>query len=148
MAANNLIPQGTLNRLRPSVVVPNYPQLNVTAGFMGKQMIRLTLEGNTTLMIPTQTGNVTSPEPFQMASLMVHLLKTQNLASLWKQQIETIATVGDITVTSDTSVFPNYYLSNCAIETVSEVSFAGDDPGYIVHVTGAYYINSNLWNLT
>lgn len=45
MATNPLIPQGTLNRVRASVVWPSFPNLNVTASYLGRMGIRLSLDG-------------------------------------------------------------------------------------------------------
>src|ERR1700722_15846993 len=101
MAANPLVPQGTLNLLRGSVVVTNFPSLNITAPFLGKAGIRLTFEGDTTLYIDTMTGAVTSPQPYLRVTVEADLLKTQNLATLYKQQQELLSTIGDLVVYSD-----------------------------------------------
>ena len=147
MATNPLVVQGTLNRLRGSVVWPNFPALNVTAPFLGEEGIRLTLDGDATLFIPTMTGAVTSPEPYQMITLAMHLLKTQALAVGYKAQQELSTLLGDGTVRPDASNLPVYQLINCAIESVRELNFSGDDAGYVVMVRGYYLVNSDLWNL-
>jgi hypothetical protein len=147
MAGNPLIAQGTLNRLRGSVVIPAFPALNVTAPFLGKEGIRVTIEGETTVYVPTMTGAVTSPEPYQMANIVMALLKTQGLAAAYKAQMELIATIGDITVTPDTSVLPIYNFTNCAIQSLRELNFAGDDAGFVITLRGYYNINSQLWSL-
>lgn len=144
--ANPQILQGTLNRLRASVVVTENPQLNVTAPFLGKEGIRLTPEGNTTVMIPTMTGTVTSPEPYQMVSVMIHLLKTQNLADLYKQRMESLATIGDVLVIPDASTLSPYPIINCAITSVAEINMSGEDAGFAVTVQGYYQINSALFD--
>jgi hypothetical protein len=71
------VSQGTLNRAITSVSWPQYPQLNVTAPYFAPEATRLTFEGMTTLFLPTLTGVVTSPEPYQMISLDIYLLKSQ-----------------------------------------------------------------------
>lgn len=146
MAGNPLIAQGTLNRLRASVVWPDFPELNVTASYLGRMGIRLALGGEATLFIPTMTGAVTSPEPYMMISLTIHLLKSQQLAQLYKAQMETSALLGDGTVRADAATLPVYPIINCGIQSVRELNFAGDDGEYAVAIQGYYLTNSDLWN--
>ncbi len=145
MANNPLISQGTLNRLRGSVVWEDFPALNVTAPFLGKEGIRLSLEGESTVFINTMTGAVTSPEPYMVCNMTLNLLKTQNLADMYKRQTELSALLGNGTVRSDSSVLSPYPLINCAIQSVRELNFSGDDAGYVVSVKGYYNINQALW---
>lgn len=144
--ANPLIVQGTLNRLRGSVVWNDFPQLNITAPFLGKEGIRLALEGESTVFLGTMTGAVTSPEPYMMVSLVLNLLKTQNLSDLYKKQMELLATIGDCTVRPDAATLSPYNLINMAIEGVRELSFNGEDAGYAVTCKGYYPVNSSLWD--
>lgn len=147
MAANPLIDQGTLNRIRGSVVIPDFPTLNVTAPFLGKAGIGLGVQGESTTFINTLTGSVTSPEPYMAAVVTLHLLKTQSLAALYKARMELDARIGGLQVIPDAVGFPNYEFLNCAIASVREMSFAGDDAGFVITVRGYYNINSSLWNL-
>lgn len=147
MAANPLVDQGTLNRIRGSVVFANFPTLNVTAAFLGKGGISVALQGESTLFVPTMTGAVTSPEPYMIANITLHLLKTQQLAALYKARLELDARLGPAQVIPDTTAFPNYDFFNTAIASVREMSMAGDDAGYVVSVHGYYNVNSSLWNL-
>jgi hypothetical protein len=145
MAANPLIAQGTLNRLRGSVVVAGFPQLNVTAPYLGKEGISLALGGESTTYLDTMTGAVTSPEPKMMVNCVVHLLKTQPLAALYKAQMELLSLIGDITVIPDAATLGNYQIINCAIAAVSELRFSGEDAGFGVTLKGYYLINAALW---
>jgi|SRR5215472_16204890 len=147
MATNPLIAQGTLNRLRASVVWTSFPQLNVTASFLGREGVRLALEGETTTFINTMTGAVTSPEPYMPVSLVMNLLKTQSLSSLYKQQMELNALLGDGTVRPDSITLPPYGIINCAIQSVRELNFSGEDAGFAVTIRGYYPVNSSLFNL-
>ncbi len=144
--SNPLQQQGTLNRLLGSLVIPDFPELNVTAPFLGDEGIGLTLQGESTTFINTLTGAVTSPEPYQQVTVTVHLLKTQSLASLYKAKVEDDATIGDLTVRPDTRAFPPYQLINCAIQSVSEIRMNGRDAGYRITIGGYYYINNTLWS--
>lgn len=144
--ANPLVSQGTLNRLQASVVWANFPSYNVTPSYLGKAGITLALEGEATVMIPTMTGTVTSPEPYMMVSLTMNLLKTQPLANAYKAQMELSTLLGNCTVWPDTTVLGNYPLNNMAIESVRELNFAGDDAGWVVSCKGYYLINGSLFN--
>jgi hypothetical protein len=145
--ANPLIAQGTLNRLRGSITVPTFPILNVTAPYLGKAGISIALQGDTTTYIETLTGAVTSPEPYQRVSVTVHLLKTQGLAAQYKAQMESLSTIGSMTIVADASTYPDYTFVNCSIMSLGELSYAGDNADFPVVLGGFYNINSQLWNL-
>lgn len=147
MATNPLVSQGTLNRLRGSIVYPNFPALNVTAPFLGREGIRLALQGQASTQINTMTGAVQSPEPYMAVTITLALLKTQNLSDVYKKQMETNALLGDCTVRPDTPTLSPYQFSNVSIADVPELSLAGDTPDYRITLTGYYNINSDLWNL-
>ena len=144
--ANPLIVQGSLNRLRASVVWNDFPSLNVTASYLGKDGITLALDGESTAFINTMTGAVTSPEPYQMITLTLNLLKTQGLAGLYKSQVETSALLGNGVVRPDSLALPAYDITNCAIESVRELKFSGEDAGFAVTVKGYYLVNSSLYD--
>jgi hypothetical protein len=144
---NPQVAQGTLNRLRSSLVIPNFPSLNATASYLGRAGVSLGFEGNTTLFINTLTGAVTSPEPYLKASISIQLLKTQALSGLYKAQMESDSRLGQITVKSDATTLPDYVITNCAIETLRELSMNGEDPHFMITIGGYYMINNNLWNL-
>lgn len=146
MAGNPLIAQGTLSRIRASVLFNSFPQLNVTAPFLGEEGISLRLNGPSTTRINTMTGTVTSLEPYIPTVLTIGLLKTQFLSDLFKQQMETLSTIGDCVVRPDSRVLSPYPLYNCSIDDVNELSFNGKSAGWIVTVGGYYLVNSAAWN--
>lgn len=143
--ANNLVGQGSLNRLLASMTFADHPELNVTKGYLGKSQLMLNLEGVTTAQLPTQTGFVNSPEPYQIGRVTIHLLKTQGLANIYKAQIENNTVIGDSTCRSDSSIFNPYNLANCSISGTEGLAFDGTTPDYTVTVTGIYYINASLF---
>lgn len=145
--ANPLQPQGVLNRLRGSITIPAFPALNITAPFLGKEMIGITFSGVVNTPIETATGVVQSPEPYQRVTVNCHLLRTQSLANQWKRQIELLALLGDMTFRTDATQFEPFQFSNTAIENVDPIRSNGTDPGYNIMISGIYYINSALWNL-
>jgi len=147
MATNPLIQQGTLNRLRGSVVWANFANLNVTAPFLNKEGIRLSLDGEATTYVQTITGAVTSPEPYQMITLSMNLLKTNGLAAQYQSQMQDTTVLGNGTVITDTSALPVFPILNCSIESVREMSFAGEDAGFHVVCRGYYIVNNSLWDL-
>lgn len=145
----NFTPQGSLNRLRSSAIWNDFPALNVTAPFLGKTGIRLSLEGESTLFIPTMTGAVTSQEPYMMCSIRMHLLKTQGLSTQYKSQMESNSQLGAGTVRPDVGpggLVP-YSVVNCAIESVEALDFSGESADFIVTVKGFYQINSALFDI-
>lgn len=145
--ANPLVSVGVLNRLKGSVVWNDFSGLNVTASYLGREGIRLALEGEATTFINAMTSAVPSQEPYQLVSLTLHLLKTQSLSDQYKAQQESDAQLGDCTVRPDVSTgLTPYQLTNCSIQSVRELSFAGDDPVYAVTIKGTYNINAALWD--
>lgn len=146
MAANPQIAQGTLNRLRGSVTIPDFPNLNVTASYLGKDGISLAFEGVTTTYIETMVGAVTSLEPYQMVSLRISLLRTQSLAAQYENQRSSSSLLGDVTVRQDTTAQAPYTLTNCSIENVGELKFNGQDAGYGVIIKGYLQLNNDMWN--
>ena len=145
---NPMVPQGTLNRLISSIVVVNYPQLNITAPYLGSPGITISWDGETTRMFPTMTGTVQSPEPYQMGTASAVLLKSQNLAQLWETQRLTASYLGNVKVTTDATTLGAYTFYNCALQSVSPLKLDGTDVAYSIVIKGYYPINSNLWSLT
>jgi hypothetical protein len=145
--SNPMIPQGTLNRLRGSVNFANLPALNVTAPYLVKDGIAISLDGDATTVLPTMTGVVTSPEPYMLATVTINVLKTNGLAASFKAQMEDTTIVGDMVVTPDTSSLPTYSITNSSIESVREMKFNGEDAGWTITLKGAYLINNSLWSL-
>ncbi len=146
MASNPLVTQGTLNRVLATVSWPSFPSLNVTLPYLGKEGITLTLQGEATTMIPTLSGAVTSPEPYMMIELSMHLLRTQPLGAAYKAQMELSTPLGDGVVRPDSTSLPPYDIFNCAITGVQSLKFAGEDPGFMVTVRGYYVLNSSLFS--
>jgi len=147
MAGNPLITQGTLNRLRGSVVYSSNSTLNVTAPYLAREAISVAFDGDAGMLIPTLTGGVTSPEPYQMANITINLIKSQALANVYKQQIELNVNVGDISVITDSAALGDYQFTNCVLKGVRDVTFDGNVPGFVVTLTGIYSVNSSLWGL-
>lgn len=147
MAGSPQVAQGTLNRLRGSVIVPAYPVLTVTAPFLTKAGISVAFEGETTTTIPTMTGTVQSPQPYQPVIVTISMLKTNGLATLWEAQRQLLSLIGDINVVPDAVTLPIYTYNNCAIQNIRELNFAGEDAAFVATVNGYYQINSSLWNL-
>lgn len=99
MAANPQIALGTLNRLRTSLVVPGFTILNVTASYMSKKFVKVTLDENPFAEgIETATGIVVSPEPYVMGTVTVGLLRTTGLAAAWLAQAKATSAIGDLSL--------------------------------------------------
>jgi len=143
--ANPQIQQGTLNRLLASVVYADFTQLNVTSGYLAREAISLSFDGDTSLLIGTLTGAVTSPEPYIYGTVTMHLLRTQALGEAYSSQIRTNTTLGSVTVYPDTQVLQPFQLNNCVLMSIQETAFDGTQAGLVVRLRGVYNINSTLF---
>lgn len=147
-SGNPLQDLGSLNRIKASVVWTNFPALNVTAPFLGKGGITVALEGESSTQHGTMTGVVQSPEPYLPISVVIHLLKTQNLAELYKAQMEDNCVIGPGTVWPDVQSggISSYQLNNMSIQSTPSLDFSGASPDYIVNLKGFYVVNNSLFN--
>jgi hypothetical protein len=143
---NPLVDQGTLNRIRASIVFPSTPQLNVTSPYLAREGIRLALEGNATDYFGTMTGAVPSPSPYQLVTLTINLIKSQPLSNVYKAQFELNTLVGAATVRPDSVTLGVYDLLGVVLETVREMTYAGEDPSYSVTARGYYLVNSFMFD--
>lgn len=148
MAGTPRVPQGNLNRLRGSLIIPNFASLNITAPFLGKQGLSIAFKGPATTRLPTMTGGVNSPEVYREVTITAHCVKSQAMAAAWKLQEETNTLLGDgLTFRSDASpTLPPFQFDNCSLDGVQGVTANGMDPDYVVVLGGFWYINSDLWN--
>lgn len=144
--ANPQVVQGTLNRLLASVVYADYQNLNVTSSYLAREAISLSFDGDTSLLLGTMTGAVTSPEPYIFGTVTIHLLRTQNLGNAYKTQIETNTTLGSVTIYPDSTALSAFQLNNCVLMSIQETAFDGQQAGLIVRVRGVYAINSALFS--
>lgn len=145
---NPNIPQGQLNRIRGSVTWESFAGLNVTSPYLGRNGISLSLEGDATVFIQTLTGTVQSQEVMLKATLSLHLLRTQQLADLYKSQLENNSFMGDGTVRPDVvkgGIGP-FQIQNCGIQSVGPMIFNGTEEGFNITIGGFYSINSALFN--
>lgn len=146
---NPLTAQGFLNLTQASVSIPGNTGLNVTASYLARAGIRLALEGEATRRIPSMTGVVISQQVYQDCRVTIALLKTQPLSALYKAQMETDTTLGNIVIRPDVSVGGNgltpYPLNNASIQGVREQDYSGDDAAWVIELMGVYLINANLW---
>lgn len=143
---NPLVAQGSLSKLRASITWPSFPQLNVTAPYLSKEGIRLTLQGESTLYLPTMTGAVTSQEPYMMIECVINLLKSQSLANQYKQQMELNSLLSDGSIRPDATPLGVYQITNCSIKSVRELDFSGEHAVFAVTIGGYYLVNSSLFN--
>jgi hypothetical protein len=152
VALNPNISQGNLQRLAAAVQVLNYPGLNITASYLGRDGIRYGLEGNANTRIPTMTGLINSPEPYQVITCVAHLLKPQPLALAWQQQYAMNALIGPFTVYPDVDVTQGgigpYSTANGSIYGLREMSFNGESDAWMLILTGYVVINQQMWQST
>jgi hypothetical protein len=148
--ADPRIPQGNLNKLKASLVWNDFPNLNVIPSYLGAEGISISFEGAAVARLPSMTGIVNSPEPFQPIIVTLHLLRTQQLAQLYEQQRQAQAVIGNGTVRLDVSLStPNpgpYECLNMSISNVGELRLNGSDAGFMVTTGGYMLVNSFLWD--
>jgi len=140
------VAQGVVNRLRCSVVFADFPELTVTSPYMTKEAVTLSFQGAMSQLLPTMTGGVGSPEPYVMAEITMHLVRSQNLADAYKQQIETDCTMGSINVIPDSAALDNWQLESAIITGMDALTFDGNTPSFVVKMQAIYYINQSLWD--
>lgn len=144
--ASPQVNQGTLNRLRGSVSFVDFPDLNITAPFLGEEGININPEGDIVDNIGTMTGTITSPAPYQMITVEIELLKTQAFADQFKQQLESDAVIGNFTVRPDASTLSNYQVFNGSIYMASPGRINGKSAAFVVGLRGYYLVNSTLYD--
>lgn len=146
-SGNPLIDQGFLNRVKGQVVFTNFPSLNVTAPYLGREGINMRLTGNAAAQLGTLTGTVPSPECYMPVTLAIALLKTQSLAEAFKTQLESNSLLGPCTVWPDVQLggISSFQLNNMVIETPGDQVFNGTTPLFGVSLSGYYTVNNNLF---
>ncbi|CAI1105681.1 Uncharacterised protein [Serratia quinivorans] len=145
--SNPMISAGTLNRVRASVKYTDHSELNVSASYLAKEGVEITFQGNIVESLQAMTGVVQSPQPYLLSQVKIHLLRSQALATLYKKQWEKNGLVGGIRLYTDSNTFGEFDLSNVAITSVGDMTFAGGEPGVVITLTGTYYVNSDMWEL-
>lgn len=144
---NPLINQGVFNRVRASLKFTQHPELNITAPFLTQDGIEISFQGDAGVLLPTMTGGASSPQPYQLVDIKVHLVRSQSMAQLYKKQIETDTTLGDVTCYTDVSTLGDFPLRSAVIRSMQDVSFAGKDPALVLSIHGIYDVNSAMWDL-
>ncbi len=141
------VTQGTLNRLRATISFTDHPELNITPSFLGRDMVTVAPQGDVTHIIPTATGLVTSPEPYQIVEISAHILRTNGLGDRYKKQLENLSTIGNCTVRFDVVGFSDMPLTNASIKSVDAIKADGTEAGWVIHIQAAYIINQALYSL-
>lgn len=148
--ADPRIPQGNLNRLKASLIWNNFSQLNVTPPFMAREQLLIGWDGDATGRIPTATGLVNSPEPYQVVHVVANLIKSQSLAQAYETQRQTNTLMDGGTIRPDiasaSAGLGPYELLNMSIVNIAELRFDGSQAVYAVSFAGYMLINSFLWD--
>ncbi len=147
------VDQGQLNRLSAQVVfaqqTSNGQPLTIPSSYLGTEGIRLALDSNATDLLPTMTGMVSSPAPYQSCTLTMAIVKSA--AALANQLMQMMqmgsSIIGNVTVYPD--VAPNilqpFNLKNMALETVREMNFAGTEPVVVFTMRGYLQVNQGFF---
>lgn len=144
-----LVEQGTLNRLRAHAVFAQFPSLNVTADYLGPEGIELDFQGAATDFPPALTGLVTSPAPYVPLNLRLQLLRTQGLSGAWQNQSYQTTVLGNATLHTDVSTqgVSQLRFRNVGISHLPQFRLNGRDPYYLIELFGSLIINGNLMNI-
>ncbi len=142
---NPYVPQGLLNRVKASVIIPNFTSLNIASTYMSKKFVTVTFDDDFADQPETATGIVNSPKPYVMASVNVGLIRTQPLADSWLQQVQSDTQIGRVIVHSDSSTFPQLHIHNCSILKLEPGPYDGTDPTVDLLMRGVFYPNSYIW---
>ncbi len=145
--ANPLVSQGTLNRVRCSVIIPDDTALNIDSSYMGKSFATISFDGSFSGQIETGTGVVNSPEPYVMGNVSVGLLRTQALSNAWLAQAKKNTSIGQVIIHSDSAAFPSIPLSTCVIGSIEPGAYDGTDPIVKLTLRGVFHLNEDMWNL-
>lgn len=148
--ADPLIFQGQLNRLKASLIWTNFSNLNLTPSYLAREMLVFATEGEATGRIPTATGIVNSPEPYQAVIITANLVKSQALAAAYENQRQTNSVLGPGTIRPDVDSnsfgLGPYSVLNMSISNVGELRFDGTQAVYPVTLGGYMLVNSFLWD--
>lgn len=142
---NPFIPQGSLNRLIGSLSFPGNPSFNITPEFLGTEALSINPGGPVTTMLGTLTGAVNSPEPFMMVGILIHLVRSQPLANEYKKKIQTNSFLGEGVFRPDTTTMDPFDFTNCNVTELRPMAITGRDAGFMISISGVWYINSSLW---
>lgn len=143
---NPLIAQGFLNRVKGAASVTDVPALNVSASYLAKEGISLRTMGPSTDIIPTMTGTVGSQVPYMQAEIVIHLLRTQALGESWRQRFLSDTLLGEVVVTTDSTVMGDFTILNTYLTNFQELPVNGQDAGFIVTLSGYWVVNNNMWS--
>jgi hypothetical protein len=153
------VAQGTLNRLYATIVPTNSDLvakgLKVTPGYLGADGIRMTFDDTATDLLPTMTGMVTSPRPYQGITLTIALVKTTSVAAVYMAQFLDNTYIGQVIVVPDVAPqsgtngaaagLTTFMLYNMTLETIREMMFNGTEPVVVVTMRGYRYVNDNAF---
>ncbi len=142
---NPLVQQGMLNRVLTHIIVPSFPQLNVTSPYMSKSLATLTFDESAVDQIGTATGVVNSPKPYVMGKVVVNLLRSQGTANLYLAQWQSQAPIGTIVLYSDSTALQPITLLNCSLLDVDTGAFDGVDPTFKATISGVFETNAYVW---
>lgn len=144
---NPLISQGVFNRVRGAIRFTEHPELNVTASYLTQEGIDIAFQGDAGVLLPTMTGGASSPQPYQMINFRVHLVRSQVLAQLFKNQIEQDTFLGQAMVFTDTSTLGDFAIRQATLRSMEDFSPNGQDPGVVVSLFGIYDVNAHMWDV-
>lgn len=134
-----------LNRLRASVVFADFPELQIISTGLTREGVNISFQGDASQNLPAMTGLVASAEPYQVATITIHAVRSQAIAAAYKAQIEANTYLGSINVITDAANLPDYPIENGVLLGVEALSFDGNQAVFIIRISGSYRVNSEMW---
>jgi hypothetical protein len=146
MAGRTPVDQGTLDRTKAWINIPAFGGvLSVDAGFLAPEGIRLSFDDLATDLLPTMTGMVTSPKPYQGVTVTIALVKSTYKATQYQRQFNDQTLLGDAWIFPDALNLVTFPLHNVTLETIREMSFGGTEAAMVVTLRGYRDVNTGFF---
>lgn len=118
-----------------NIVLLQHPQLSLTADSMGASLATLSIGGPFIDQIATATGIVSSARPSVEARLVVSLLPSHNVESIWCAQAQRQRDIGTVIMYPD-SGHP-VTLEDCFILDIDRNAYDGSKSATKLTITGS-----------
>lgn len=143
---NPNIDQGTINLTSASVTFSDNTDLNVTASYLTDSGIDLSFGSDAGTLIPTLVGGAVSENAYQIANVVIHLNRAQDLANTFKSQFKSDISVGEFVVRSESDAMDEWTITTGILQNVQAITINGKTVEYAVMLQGIYAVNSDMWS--
>ena len=127
------------------MVVISDPTLNISADDLGKDMIRISPQGDVTDILETATGVIGSPAPYIKVAISFTLNKTSSVCQRYLNKMFDNTQFNNLVLNTDSSTLAKIVVQNAFMSAWSEASFSGLEPGIGFTVTGFVPVNNSMF---